>query len=60
MWHNRLRPAGDTPPSGFVSCPLPVSQSPTQQAAVLAVYRLAADLTRRQLAPPRLPAFSNN
>lgn len=63
---NRLSAHFSTEPtaqSGFVVCCLPTMVPAGQVALVAEVYRLAAEQTRRQLAPPRLrrvPEFSRN
>lgn len=58
----RSRLSPPTPPPAFVPCPAVVARPPWEQAAVVAVYRVAAALTREQLRPrrSRVAAFSAN
>jgi len=44
----------------FVPCPMFALMPASQQARVQEIYRLAAELTQEQLAPPRIPEFSLN
>lgn len=49
-------------PSSFVQCPVFALLPISHQAQVQEIYRVAAELTREQLAPSRrrVPAFSAN
>lgn len=74
MAHHRFRELVEVTPSlspvacggseAFVACPMFVALPVAQQAWVQEVYRLAAEQTRQQMAPPkrslRIPAFSLN
>lgn len=64
-FRGHLQPAPRTQAPGettaFVPCPAFAALPPCRQAAVLEVYRVAAERTREQLRPQRpIPAFSLN
>lgn len=48
--------------AAFVPCPMFALFTPTHQAHIAEVYRIAAEQTRNQLRPKRtaIPAFSRN
>lgn len=74
MAHHRFRELVEATPSStpvanngseaFVACPMFVVLPVAQQTWVQQVYQMAAEQTRRQMAPPkrasRMPAFSVN
>jgi len=67
MAHHRFRevletPANPTPSASdaFVAWPLIATAPAVQLSSVQEIYRLAAEQTRRQLEPFRLPGFSRN